>query len=147
MCLKAQIFRMKGKTNMAKVIIAGDAIVTKSDITLEELKLVKKYRPNALKVMGGEDGKEVIFKVDVSEKSSSGSINTYGATFAKADESGKAVITMVLPEGEKDAKTYAEDKIGVGILHLLAVEEKLADVIEEIKAEKDSVAECIEVAE
>lgn len=147
MCPKGTNFRMKGNKNVAKIIIAGDAMVCKSDISLEDLKLVKKYRPNALKVMGGEDNKEVVFKVDVSDKGGSGSINTYGATFTKADESGVAIITMMLPEGEKSAKEYAEDKIGVGILHLLSVEEKLVDVLDEIKAEKESVAECIEVAE
>lgn len=132
---------------MAKILVAGDAIVVKSDITLEDLKLVKKYRPGALKVMGGEENKEVIFKVDVTEKGSSGSINTYGATFTKAttDNDKVAVITMLVPEGE-NAEDYASDKIGVGILHLMKVEEALVDVIDEIKTEQQAVRDCIEVA-
>lgn len=132
---------------MAKILVAGDAVVAKSDVTLEDLKLVKKYRPNALKVMGGEDGKEVVFKVDVTDKGGSGSINTYGATFAKAtnDEEKVAVITMLVPDGEK-AEDYVSDKIGVGVLHLMKVEEALSDVIDEIKAEQQAVLDCIEVA-
>lgn len=130
---------------MAKILVAGDALVVKADITLEELKLVKKYRPHALKIMGGEDNKEVIFKVDVLDKGSGG-INTYGATFTKKDENGMAITTMLVPEGEK-AKEYAEEKIGVGILHLIEVETVLESVIDEIKAEQESVRDCIEVAE
>lgn len=130
---------------MAKILVAGDALVVKSNITLEEYTLVKKYRPAALKIMGGEDNKDVVFKVDILAKGSGG-INTYGATFAKADDDGYATTTILVPEGAK-AKEYAEETIGVGILHLNEVEDNLAGVIMEIKAEKESVSDCIEIVE
>lgn len=130
---------------MAKILVAGDAVVVKSAITLEDLKLVKKYRPHTLKLMGGEDNKETVFKVDVSDRGTGG-INTYGATFVKAtdDDEEVAVITMLVPEGEK-AETYVTEQIGVGILNLTKVEEALSDVIDEIKEEQQSVLDCIEV--
>lgn len=130
---------------MAKIMVVGDAIAVKSDIKLEDLKLVKKYRPHALKLMGGEDNKETIFKVDVAERGA-GSINTYGASFAKAsdDDEKLAIITMIVPEGNK-AEEYASDQIGVGILHLIEIEEILSDVLQEIKDEQQRVCDCIEI--
>lgn len=50
---------------MAKIVIAGDAVVVTSAIKLEDLRNIKKYRPAALILKGGEDGKEPIFAVDV----------------------------------------------------------------------------------
>lgn len=130
---------------MAKILVAGDAVVVKSAITLEDLKLAKKYRPHALKLMGGEDNKETIFKVDVSERGM-GSINTYGATFVKAtdDDDKLAVITMLVPDGE-NAENYVTEQIGVGILNLTKVEEALEVVIDDIKDEQQQVMDCIEV--
>lgn len=130
---------------MAKILVSGDAVVVKSELKLEDIRLVKKYRPHALKLLGGEDNKETVFKVDVSERGAGG-INTYGATFVKAtdDEEKLAVITILVPEGER-AKDYAQEHIGVGVLHLNKIEEALSEVVDEIRDEQQAVADSIEV--
>ena len=52
---------------MAKIVIAGDAIVVTSAMKLEDIKTIEKYRPNALTLMGSEDGKEPIFAIGTTE--------------------------------------------------------------------------------
>ena len=42
---------------MAKIVIAGDAVVITSALKLEDIKTIAKYNPKALTLMGGEDGR------------------------------------------------------------------------------------------
>ncbi len=134
---------------MAKITIAGDAVVVTSAIKLEDLKTIKKYRPEALTLKGGEDNKEEIFKVSVTD--GDGSINNFGATFGSAtrDDAKLATFTMVingLGEGA-DIKDVVADKIGSSIINLNKLEASLPAVIDEIAAEKASVLERITVAQ
>ena len=46
---------------MAKIVIAGDAVVVKSELKLEDIKTIEKYNTKALTLMGGDEGKEPIF--------------------------------------------------------------------------------------
>ena len=41
----------------------GQAIVVVSDVKLEDIKKIEKYRPDALVLKGGEDNKEEIFRI------------------------------------------------------------------------------------
>mgnify|MGYP007102082194 CR=1 FL=1 len=43
---------------MAKITIAGEAVIITSALKLEDIKKVQKYRPKELVLKGGEDGKE-----------------------------------------------------------------------------------------
>lgn len=129
---------------MAKIIIAGDAMVIESAYTLEELKTLEKYRPKALSLLDS-DGKTEIFKVGTTQ--GGGSINTYGASFGSHSRNDvkKAVITMEIPYGIDDAVGYAEESIGVSIVHLNAVEGQFADALLEVEVEKATVRSNITV--
>lgn len=133
---------------MSKITIAGDAVAITSANTLEELKTIAKYRPKALRLMGGEDGKELQFAVLVRE-GAAGSINANGATFGRVsnDGSDKACITVMLPEGIKgDVKEYVADALGGAVMRLNELEEKLPAVLTEIQADKAKVMSGITVA-
>ena len=80
---------------MAKVIIAGDAVVVKSAIKYEDLKAVKKYRPEALTLKGGEDGKEPIFSVFVKD-SGAGSINANATMRSSHPSLWLSMVTTIL---------------------------------------------------
>lgn len=134
---------------MAKIIIAGDAVVVTSAFKLEDLKTIQKYRPKALTLMGGEEGKEPVFTVYPAD-SGEGSINEFGAVFASAtrDEDKFATLTMVMP-GVKadDIKEYVADKIGGALMNLNKLEATLESVIAEIAEEKAAVLESIDIAQ
>ena len=129
---------------MARIIIAGDAMVVESAHTLETLKTLEKYRPKAL-TLYDEDGKTEIFKVGTT--TGKGSINGYGASFGSASKNAdkKAVITMEIPAGTADAKAYAEDKVGAAIINLNRVEAQFADALQSVDTEKAAVRESITV--
>lgn len=132
---------------MAKVVIAGDAVVVTSALKLEDLRTVAKYRPKSLILMGGEDGKEPIFRVAVG--TGAGEIGQYGVEFGQEtrDDAKLATLTMVATGVGADIKEFVADKIGGALINLNKIEENLPAVIEEIDAEKAAVLESITVAQ
>lgn len=132
---------------MAKITIAGDAVVITSAVKLEDIKAVKKYRPAALTLMGGEEGKEPIFRLGVTE--GAGNITKYGAEFGSEthDDEKKAVMTLICRADEGDIKEIVADTIGAYVLNLNKIEETLPAVLQEIKAEKEQILSNITIAQ
>lgn len=130
---------------MAKVTIAGDAVVVTSVLKLEDLKTVAKYRPEQLTLYGGEDGKEPVFAIGITD--GPGVINAYGASFGREshDEAKLAQITLNVDGSVEDVKAYVADKFGGAIININKLEEKLPGVIDEINAEKSVVLDSIEI--
>lgn len=131
---------------MAKIVIAGDAVVITSALKLEDIKTIAKYNPEALTLKGGEDGKEPIFAIGVTN--GPGNINDVGASFGREsyDNEKLAVITMVTNGATGDVKEWVADRIGGAIMKLNALEEKLPAVLEELAGQKAAVMEAITVA-
>lgn len=133
---------------MAKIIVAGQAVVVTSSLTLDEIKEVKKYRPEALVLYKGEGPeKEPDFKVGFS-KCSGGSVGTYGVEFGSEshDDDKLATLTMIIPEDVEDIKGYVSDAIGAAVLKLNKLEESLPEVLKEIKEEREKIDEIITIA-
>lgn len=134
---------------MAKIVIAGDAIVITSTQKLEDIKTLEKYRPNALTLYEtDENGKKTeVFKVG--STTGEGAISQYGASFGSTthDTAKLATITMSLPRGVEDAKKYVADMVGVAIINLNKVEEQFEAALAEVTAEKAAVLENISIAQ
>jgi len=132
---------------MAKIVIAGEAVVVTSAIKLEDLRKVAKYRPDALVLKGGEDGKEPIFRIGVC--SGTGKINKYGAEFGAEthDDAKLATITLVTDALEGDIREAVAEAIGASILNLNKLEETIPAVLAEIDAEKAAILGNITVAQ
>ncbi len=134
---------------MSKITISGEAVVVTSSVKLEDYEKVAKYRPDALVLKGGEDGKEPIFRVGV-VRSGAGSIGKYGAEFATAthDDEKLACITMLFTgSSDADIKETVADEIGAAVLNLNKLEATIPAVLSEIKAEKDRILASITVAQ
>ena len=132
---------------MAKVTIAGNAVVITSSMKLADLATIKKYRPKALRLMGGENNKEELFVVDVGN-GGNGGLNGVGACFCSAthDEAKKACITIPLDGVQGDVKEYVADKYGEALIHLNALEETLPGVLTAIAEQKTGIMANITVA-
>ena len=133
---------------MAKVKICGDAVILTSEIELDDIKLVEETNPRALSLYGEEDGREVaLFSVGTSKTAGfPGCVTKTGTTFSKASrDGGYAQITFPIPEGEGDPKELVANKIGIALMNLNKIEESLAYVIDDIKAAKLDMLDCIEV--
>lgn len=133
---------------MAKVAIVGEAVVITSSVKMEDLKKVEKYRPEALTLYGGEDGKEPIYKIGTTGKTS-GSINGIGAEFGGEthDENKYATITLCNAGAGSDVRTEVAEKYGAAILKLNKLEANIPAVLAEIDAERATVLENITVVQ
>lgn len=127
---------------MAQVVVAAQAAVVKSALKLEDILKAKKYRPEALILMGGEDGKEPIFGIGVAD--GPGNINSVGAEFSATPAAdGKAVITLIIGEEVDDVKKFIADKVGRALMLLNKLEEQIPAAIENIDAEMDAIMDAI----
>lgn len=132
---------------MAKITIVGDAIVVTSSKSLEALKTLEEYRPRALRLVEADENgkKEEIFRVETA--AANGSINQNGATFASEthDAEKKATITIPVPAGVEDVKTYAAKLVGKAVVRLNKVEAGIDEALAAVKAENDEVMANITV--
>ena len=132
---------------MPKVTIAGDAVVVSSSMKLEDLKTIAKYRPKALTLMGGDNGKEPVFAIGIT--SGPGSINNFGVSFGREshDEQKLATVTMVLKGATGDVAEHVADVLGAALISLGKLEAQLPAVLAEIADEKAAVMSNITVAQ
>ena len=128
---------------MAQVTIAGNSYVVTSTVSMADLETVKKYRPSALAITDAET-KETLFKVGTG----SSSLSDYGISFGGVsnDDAKLATATLPIPQDVEDAKEYVLDKAGLVLVNLEKVEAGIAEILEEIRAERNSVADSIKVS-
>lgn len=133
---------------MAKILIAGNAVVVTSRYTLADLKKVAKYRPEYLRLKNAND--ENVFAVFVGNNGN-GFINNYGVMFTDEtrDDRKLATLTMAVADGEgiDDIRQYVVDTIGTGLVHLREIEENLDFALAEIDGEIESLMNDIVVAQ
>ena len=128
---------------MAKVTIAGNSYVITSEVSMADLETVKKYRPSALALID-PDKKETTFKVGIG----SNSVSDYGISFGGVSNSDEklATATLSIPADVEDAKEFVLDKAGLAIANLNKIETVIAAALDEIKTERDAIAENIKVS-
>lgn len=127
---------------MANIAIAGNALVVKSSMALEDLKRIARFKPEALRLYEDDF---VAFEITVGDKPG---LNKFGATFRDAtfDEEKKAVITMTINPGDQDAKEYVADTYGLAISQLNKVEQVLPGALQEIDETRAEIMNGITVA-
>lgn len=131
---------------MANVRIVGDACVITSSVKKDDLLKIQKYRPEALVLHGGEDGKEELFRIAATDRHA-GKISTYGAEFGgeTRDENQLATITMMINGFQDNLLEEISDMVGPALLKLNKLEETLPGILEEIDAEKAEILSAITV--
>lgn len=125
-----------------KTRIAVDKLIVTSSFTLEDIKMIEKYKPEALKLV--DEDKNLVFKYGVAKFE--GSISSGGVMFDKVDGDGKAALVVDIPGEATDRKDYVVDNLGIAIARIKEVETGLTDVVKEIEEEKAAVREAITVA-
>jgi len=131
---------------MANVRVVGDACVITSVLKKEDILKVQKYRPEALVLHGGEDGKEELFRIAATDRHA-GKISTYGAEFGgeSRDENQYATITMMISGFDDNLLDGLADAFGPALLKLNKLEETIPGILEEIDAEKAEILSNITI--
>lgn len=129
---------------MAKMIITGSALVVKSSLTLEALKKLAKYQPDAMELR--DDKERLVFKVAIAA-TGEGDITSKALYFAPVthDPENLATITLGIPESVKDAKEYVADLMGSAYPKLVELEAQMVVASEDVDAAKEAMLESIAV--
>lgn len=130
-----------------KLTITGDAYALTSSVKVADIKLLKKYQPDALKILDEE--KNVKFAVDYSEGKSN--VAAFGITFGGAtrDDNGYATVTGTLPQGlntAEAAKEYLADQFGGVVAYLTKLEESIPTAVETVSTVRKDFIDGIVVA-
>ena len=137
----ATIAVLVNKDNAAQAIVMASACVIKSTLTPEEIRNIKKLRPEMLEMVD-EDG-EPVFAIDIDENIP-GTLNKYGACFGNAvSEDGKATITVVIDPAAEDPAKLVEEQFGHALLMLAEMEEAIAEEMPNLKAEERKIKAMI----
>ncbi len=134
---------------MAKITTVGDAVVLTSDVKLEDIKTLEKYKPEALRLYKDDENgkKECVFTVGTTK--GTGGLNALGALFSNTalDGSGRATFTCKVPEGAtpENVKEKIAEMVGTGIISLKQVEAQIPEALAAVKAEKDDIMANISV--
>lgn len=127
---------------MAKIIIAGNSCTVESAFTTAQLKKLQKYNPDALVLKDAD--KKPIFMVDVGK---CGGVSAAGIVFDGTTHDGKslACLTKLMPGDVCDANAWVMDNIGMSILSLNKLEEKIGSALESVDADVAAVQSAISV--
>jgi len=127
---------------MAKIAIAGSSYIITSMVSMADFEMIKKYRPSVLALVDAET-KETLFRVGIG----SDSISDYGISFGGVsnNETKLATATLSIPYDVEDARAYVLDKAGLVLANLNKVEAGITNALEEIRVERDTVANSISV--
>jgi hypothetical protein len=110
---------------------------------MEDLELVKKHRPKALKIVD-EETKEELFAIGIGR----GSLNSVGISFGGVtnDDAKLATVTMPIPSDVEDSQDYVKEMAGTAIMNLNMIEAGISEILEEIRAEQKKVEDSIKIA-
>lgn len=130
-----------------KLTITGDAYALTSAIKVADIKLLKKYNPDALSVKDN-DGKTV-FAVAYSEGKPN--VASFGVTFGgkTRDENGYATITGVIPTGFASAdaaKEFVAETFGGVVAYLEQLEQNVPGAAEAVIDAHKKLVDSITVA-
>ena len=133
---------------MAKIKIVADTLAIESARTVEEICTLQKYAPKALRLYEADEetGKKAeVFRVAMAK--GCGSVTSAGICFTgeSRDGSGKAVVTMAIPEGLEDVRKYAADEVGGIVMKLNRVERQFDEALAQVADAAAEVAQYIEV--
>ncbi len=133
---------------MAKVKVTAENVIIESSASLEELKRIERFTPEALQ-LSDEDGK-VYFGINTGNQSM---ISEFGVTFADETigDAKHAYIAIPVLESVKnsndDIKTFVAENYGKAIKNLNTIESNLGDITKKINDDIDEVKNLVKFVE
>ncbi len=129
-----------------KVSITADTYALVSSIKVDDISLLKKHNPSALKIVD-EKTKNTLFAVDYAEGKND--LVKFGITFGSTsrDANGTAVFTGTLPAGltADEAKAYIADKLGTVQGYLATLEQTIPAEAQKVAAARKALVDSISV--
>jgi len=128
-----------------RITVLGDALVVTSSLTVEEIEMLKKYDPDALKLFDA-DGNQTF---GVGYSSGNGNLTKKGVTFGATSNGGFATLSVTLEGTEgmtADAlKETVADILGEIPVKLAAVEQAAPAKLAEVREARTTLINSINI--
>ena len=127
-----------------KATINGNALVITTSMKAEDIKQIKKSRPEALTLYEEHDGiKDPVFCIDLGYKAN---VDDMGIVFdgTTHDEHKYATATLLLKGDLGNVKETVADLFGVALSRLQKLEATLPAVLEGVAADRAALMNAIE---
>lgn len=127
---------------MANIKIFGDSFTVVSEIELETIKALKKFKPEAL-TLKDQDGNEV-FAVT---QGAIGMVSKYGVVFTSVDANGFATVTLGLPTGlsNEEKINHVKETVAEALVKLNTLEDQIVEQASKLGQILNAVAGSIEI--
>lgn len=112
-----------------RTIIAGNAIIINSRLSLNDIEILEKFANEALCIKDEEKDEE-IFRVSTGNYAE---VSKFGIIFAEENKDGKAQITELLPENLTNKKEYVKENYVKTVAYLIAIEDQAIKALDQVK--------------
>ena len=136
---------------MLKIKVINNAVVLSTKLSLEEIRKLEKYAPQALAITSKEEDEE-LFRIATNHGQSA--ISEYGILFANETQNKHAVITDIIPEyiaeNKEVRETYLKDKYFTITKYVNTIEKQAAEALKQLDTEMtafNNIVEYIEIDE
>lgn len=134
---------------MAKFKLAGNALVIQSEVKMEDMLKVQKYRKDKLTVKKEINGQEVILFGVCADKKLNNIFNKTYAVFSEDNvtEDGYGVITLEISNSTEGLPTVEDviDECGEGLIYLNQIEKQMETALYAIQQNLDLLTSKIEI--
>lgn len=132
---------------MQKIKILGNSVRITSDLTVEEIKTLQKYAPDALALSRETTDHYTEEYFRIAYKEGKDGMTEHGITFPSANNAGKATITALIPSNVENKKVFVTDHFRNIINNLIAVEKQAKKGLTNVTKENAAIEALIEIVE
>ena len=132
---------------MKKIKVVNNAVTVTSDLSLENIRTLMQYAPEALKITQKNKKDEEVEVFAISTTMTEPSINEFGINFTQETENNHATITALFPDyinTEEDKNQFLKDHFFEVTKNLITIEKQAKKALDTLDKELKTFSEIVE---
>lgn len=132
---------------MKKIKVVNNAVTVTSDLSLENIRTLMQYAPEALKITQKNKKDEEVEVFAISTTMTEPSINEFGINFTQETENNHATITALFPDyinTEEDKNQFLKDHFFEVTKNLFTIEKQAKKALDTLDKELKTFSEIVE---
>lgn len=142
---RAYLITVQKMDNAAKITVAGDAIIITSGLPAEAWRLAEQLRPALLQLADFDGDGDPDFMMVAPHQNTCSSLSKYGGVWKTARDGEKAQITLAIPCGTEDVKTYLEKTLMPTVIKVNQMENIIAHNIEDLRDQRKEFFDSVTI--
>lgn len=132
---------------MKKIKVVNNAVTVTSDLSLENIRTLMQYAPEALKITQKNKKDEEVEVFAISTTMAEPSINEFGINFTQETENNHATITALFPDfinTEEEKNQFLKDHFFEVTKNLITIEKQAKKALDTLDKELKTFSEIVE---